>query len=201
MTVVSELSPVYQYVDTQDAGLQIVVKALPRLKTADATITSALYLTDVVAEGGMLHRGEIKLQHVAATRYTFSLPPQSKLLSCHVDGRSAEPLLMESGALALILPEADASSTRVNYVYTTKGSGMDPVEGAAQLELPRTPLFINEVKWQIQLPDAYQATAIEGNVVIDAGGAEDGTVRLSKQICDDEAPFARLYYTRKDLNR
>lgn len=196
----SGVSEVYQYHDSTDDGLQIVAKALPRLKTADATIKSAQYLTDVVAEGGMLHKAEIDIQHVAATRYTFSLPEQSKLLTCQIDGRSTEPLLLESGALSLILPKASASKTRVNYVYTTKGAEMDPVEGAAQLELPLTPLFINEVKWLVQLPDAYQATAIEGNVVIDASGARNGPVRLSKQICDDEAPYARLYYTRKDLN-
>jgi len=78
---------------------------------------------------------------------------------------------------------------------------MNPVEGKAQLELPRTPLFIHRIVWVVQLPNEYQATAIEGNVVIDAGGAQGKTVRLSKQICDDETPFASLYYTRKDLQR
>ena len=49
------------------------------------------------------------------------------------------------------------------------------------------------------LPDDYQATALEGNVVIDAGGAKGGAVRLSKQIFGDEMPFASLYSTRKNL--
>jgi hypothetical protein len=193
-------SDVFRHLDTSGEGLEIVTKALPRLKTADATITSARYFTDVVAGGGMLHRGDIEIQHLAATRYTFSLPEQSKLLTCHVNGRSTEPLLLESGALSLIVPAAKGGATNVSYVFTTKGSELDPVEGAAQLELPRTPLFINEIKWLVQLPAVYQATAIEGNVVIDSSGEHNGPVRLSKQICDDEAPYARLYYTRKDLN-
>ncbi|MGJ8654682.1 MAG: hypothetical protein ACSHX8_15585 [Opitutaceae bacterium] len=197
----SGVRKVYQYVDTNGQGLQIVAKALPRLRTADATITTAVYTTDVVAEGGMLHKAEVDVEHIAATRYLFTLPEQSKLLICQVNGRSAEPILMQSGTLSLDLPKASKSKTRVSYVYTTKGYEMDPVEGAAQMELPRTPLFINEVKWMVQLPDVYQATAIEGNVVIAGSGGGNGPVRLSKQICDDEAPYARLYYTRKDLDR
>ena len=53
----------------------------------------------------------------------------------------------------------------------------------------------------MQLPAEYQATALEGNVVIETGGANGKPICLSKQICDDEVPRADLYYTRKDLDR
>jgi hypothetical protein len=62
-------------------------------------------------------------------------------------------------------------------------------------------LFIHKLTWSVKLPSEYQATALEGNVVIDAGGAGGQLVRLSKQICDDETPVASLYYTRRDLER
>ena len=125
------------------------------------------------------------------------------MLACAVNGRPTEPLIESDGGLALILPKVTAThtETRVSYVYTTKGSKMDPVEGKAQLELPRTPLFIHQVRWQVQLPTKYQATALEGNVVIETGGANGKPICLSKQICDDETPQASLYYTRKDLER
>ena len=111
-----------------------------------ATVPSAEYYTELVAEGGMLHRGEVMVEHGAAAEYAFKLPEGSKLL-------------------------------------------------------PRTPLFVHRLIWQLQLPSEYQATALEGNVVIDAGDAHGGSVRLSKQIYDDEAPIASLYYTRRDLER
>jgi hypothetical protein len=188
----------------QEAGvLRLSAKVLPRLKTSDSTVSLAQYWTDVVREGGMLHKAQVTIDHRSQTRYNFTLPAGGKLLTCSVNDRPVEPLIEAEGGLALILSKVTSKNTKtkVTYVYTTKGSKLDPVEGKAQLELPRTPLFIHEVKWQVQLPAEYQATALEGNVVIDAGGANGKPIYLSKQICDDEVPQAALYYTRKDLER
>ena len=196
--------------DTQ--GLRVVAKALPRLKTSEATVPIAQYWTEVVSGGGMLHKAQVTIEHRSQTRYRFTLPDGGKLLSCAVNHRAVEPLIDGEHGLALVLPKVATkeAKTTVTYVYTTKGSKLDPVEftiqtldkmveGQALLELPRTPLFIYEVKWQVQLPDDYQATALEGNVVIESGGANNKPICLSKQIFDEEAPRAALYYTRKDL--
>jgi hypothetical protein len=151
----------------------------------------------------MLHKAQITIEHRSQTRYSFTLPDGGKLLACAVNGRPTEPLVEAEGGLALILPKVTTKHTQTNvsYVYTTKGDKLNPVEGKAQLELPRTPLFIHQVRWQVQLPAEYQATALEGNVVIETGGANGKPICLSKQICDDEVPQASLYYTRKDLER
>jgi hypothetical protein len=178
------------------------VKQLPRLKTSEATISLAEYRTNVVAEGGMLHKSQVTIEHRSQARYDFTLPDDGKLLSCAVNGRPVDPLIEGEGHLAVILPKVKTAETKtvVNYVYTTKGTPLNPVEGRVKLELPHTPLFIYKVQWIVQLPDDYQATALEGNVVIDAGGEAGKPIYLSKQICDDEVPQADLYYTRKDLD-
>ena len=190
------------YINLADGeSLKLTARLLPRVKTAAATVQSAEYQTELVAEGGMLHKAEVSIEHAVAADYVVKLPEGGKLLSCALNGRSTEPLLSEDGELVFPLPKPDAphSLSKVSYVFTTKGAKMNPVEGEAQLELPRTPLFIHRIGWVVQLPNEYQATAIEGNIVIDAGGAQGKAVRLSKQICDDETPFASLYYTRRDL--
>lgn len=183
--------------------LRLSAQLLPRLKISEATVSLAEYWTDVVAEGGMLHKAQVVVEHRAQSRYSFALPADGKLLACAVNGRPTNPLIEADGGLALVLPKVALkdAKTKVSYVYTTKGDKLDPVEGKAQLELPRTPLFIHEVRWQVQLPAEYQATALEGNVVIETGGANGKPICLSKQICDDEVPQANLHYTRKDLER
>lgn len=183
--------------------LLLLAKRLPRLKTSEATVSLAAYTTNVVAEGGMLHKAQITIEHRSQTRYSFALPEGGKLLACAVNDRSTDPLIEADGSLALVLPKVASkeAKTQVSYAYTTKGSQMNAVEGRVQLELPRTPLFIHQVKWHVQLPIEYQATALEGNVVIETGGADGRPICLSKQICDDETPQASLYYTRKDLER
>ena len=193
-----------KYITFSDGkALELSARLLPRVKTASATVQSAEYLTELVGEGGMLHKAEVTIEHAEAAQYSFMLPEGGKLLSCSMNGRSTEPLLAENGGLIFNLPKASGqhSKTRVGYVFTTKGAKMNPVEGKAQIELPRTPMFVHKLSWQVQLPSEYQATALEGNVVIDAGGTQGKTVRLSKQIYDDETPFASLYYTRRDLKK
>ncbi|MGZ0656933.1 hypothetical protein ACWPKS_15100 [Coraliomargarita sp. W4R72] len=191
------------YPVTNEGPVELTARWLTRLQTATATVQRAEYETEVVTEGGRLHSGRILVEHQGAADYVFKLPEGGKLLSCAVGGRAVEPILHEDGSLRLVLPEAGRGDglTQVVYVFTTKAGKMNPVEGQAQLELPRTPLFIHQLMWTVHLPAEYQATALEGNVVIDAGGADGQVVRLSKQICDDETPVASLYYTRRDLER
>lgn len=183
-------------------ALELSARLLPRVKTASATVHLAEYRTELVPEGGMLHRAEVTIDHAEPSEYILMLPEGGKLLACTMNGRAVEPLLAGDGGLIFNLPRPDSphSKSKVGYVFTMKGEKMNPVEGRAQLELPRTLMFIHKLTWAVQLPSEYQATALEGNVVIEAGGTQGGTVRLSKQICDDEAPVASLYYTRKNLN-
>ncbi|MDQ8195874.1 hypothetical protein QEH59_15680 [Coraliomargarita sp. SDUM461004] len=185
------------------AALELSARPLPRVKTASATVETAEYVSELVAEGSLLHRAKLVIEHADAAEYRFVLPAGGKLLSSSINGRSMDPLLAEDGGLILNLPKGSGthSKTTVGYVFTSKGPKMNPVEGRVSLELPRTPLFVHRLIWQLQLPSEYQATALEGNVVIDAGDAHGGSVRLSKQIYDDEAPIASLYYTRRDLER
>ncbi|MDQ8207886.1 hypothetical protein QEH52_10215 [Coraliomargarita sp. SDUM461003] len=185
------------------AALELSARPLPRVKTASATVETAEYVSELVPEGSLLHRAKLVIEHADAAEYRFVLPAGGKLLSSSINGRSMDPLLAEDGGLILNLPKGSGthSKTTVGYVFTSKGPKMNPVEGRVSLELPRTPLFVHRLIWQLQLPSEYQATALEGNVVIDAGDAQGGSVRLSKQIYDDEAPVASLYYTRRDLER
>jgi hypothetical protein len=185
------------------SAFELTARWMTRLKTATATIQLAEYTTDVVSEGGRLHSGRIVIEHQGAADYGFKLPDGGKLLSCAVGGRAVEPILKQDGSLRIALPEVGRRDglTQVDYVFTTKAARMNPVEGQARLELPHTPLFIHQLRWSVNLPAEYQATALEGNVVIDAGGVDGQVVRLSKQICDDETPLASLYYTRRDLER
>jgi hypothetical protein len=183
--------------------LMLSARVLPRLQAVTATVRMADYSTEVVAEGGMLHQGNVTVEHGSQADYEFTLPETGKLLACTVNGLETEPIVQEDGSLRLIMPRGGEGgvTTEVGYAFTTKGGAMNPVEGKVSLALPHTPLFIRQLTWAVQLPSEYQATALEGNVVIDAGGTNGKSVRLSKQICDDETPIASLYYTRRDLQR
>lgn len=186
-----------------DSGLQIRARILPRMQTSDATVTLAHYATQLVVEGSMLHQATITVAHDALAPYRFSLPEGAKLLACTVSDRKAEPLLQSDGGLVLNLPKPSNgdSNTKLSYTYTTHGDKLNPVEGKADLVLPLTTLFIHRLNWLVSIPPEYQATALEGNVTIEEGGGENRPIRLAKQLCHGESPYASLYYTRRDLDR
>lgn len=124
-----------------------------------------------------------KALRIASAQATGVLRLSAKLL----------PRLKTSEAtvsLALILPKVATkeAKTKVSYVYTTKDDKLNPVEGRTALELPYTSLFIDQVPWLVQLPAQYEATALEGNIVIETGDAHGQPICLSKQIYDDEVP-------------
>ncbi len=184
--------------------LSLHARVLPRMQTSVATVLEADFSTQLVAEGAMLHQADLTIEHGAMASYRFMLPQQGRLLSCEVGGRKTEPLLQADGGLVLLLPkpQAEHATTKVSFSYTSKGPPLNPVEGKAELSLPETSLFTRQLKWAVTLPDEYEATALEGNVVIQAGGRKPGqAVKLSKQIYHGESPYAALYYTRRDLER
>lgn len=184
--------------------IQFTTRLMPRLSTSVATIAEANFATQLVGEGGQLHKAGLKVEHGEKAAYRFVLPSGGRLLACSVGGRKVEPLLLEDGVLLVNLPKPQNGTavTAVDYTYTAKGASFNPVEGKMELELPWTSLFVHKLKWAVLLPDAYQSTALEGNVVIIEGGQRPGqSVILGKQIFHDETPSASLYYTRRDLNK
>ncbi len=179
--------------------VELKAKLLPRMEISEATVRYALYDTELVGQGGMLHKAAIEIEHDEMAVYSFNLPEGTRLLSCEVAGRKIAPILEEDGSLRLDLPKRNGGKTPVAYSYTSNGPKLNPVEGKAELVLPLTPLFIHKLVWTVRLPGEYEATALEGNVVIEAGGGAGSPVRLSKQLCHNETPTAALYYTRRDL--
>ncbi|MEM1221916.1 MAG: hypothetical protein AAGH40_04075, partial [Verrucomicrobiota bacterium] len=173
--------PVYFYDAGEDSILELGVSLLPRLNISEATISEASYETEIVVQGGMLHKATVEIEDDALSAYDFKLPEGSRLLSFKRNGLKTDPLIMENGMLKVVLPKTKSSKSLINYTYTTEGTKLNPVEGKIELSLPKTSLFVHKLKWSVQLPRKYEATAVEGNVVVDGGGPGQ-LVRFSKQL-------------------
>ncbi|WP_269525745.1 hypothetical protein [Coraliomargarita parva] len=187
------------YVELRGGGeLRVSATGLPKLKVSETRIQKAIYRSELVAEGGMLHEANVRVEHAGRDAYDFKLPEGSRLIACSVGGRKADPQLLPDGSLQLIL-SGGAGASEVTYSYTTSGEKMNPVEGKVEVVLPMTSLFTRRVDWSVQLPSEYDATAVEGNIRVEAGGGRGQAVRLSKQLCLGEVPHAAIYYTRSDL--
>ncbi|MEM1444308.1 MAG: hypothetical protein AAGF67_18315, partial [Verrucomicrobiota bacterium] len=84
--------------------------------------------------------------------------------------------------------------------YALKTDPLDPVSGRIDLALPQTDLFVHLIDWNLQIPELYEPTAVEGNVEITRGSGAGNTIRLKKELCRGERPAVEIYYQRKDLD-
>ena len=175
---------------------------LPRVKIDTATIPSAEYHTRVVTDGSLFCEARVKIQHSEEARWQFRLPVGSQLLSCSVDGVPTRPVVLESEALEILVPEPTTetnTSSTVIITYTARGNAFDPVRGDLRVELPWTPLFVEKIDWHLTLPDGYEASAFEGNVEV-APESQSGTLRFQKHLARGDSPAVQIFYTKTQLN-
>lgn len=179
---------------------EIRVSRVPVAPTADGVATGAKWNLSMEPDGAMLATGEITIDHKGPLDFLFDTPEGMKLLDCEMDGKSVPPVDLGSGGLKVVLPPGKGSSV-LRCSFTGSAGVLDPVEGTLKLTLPRMPLFIHKLEWQIDLPAGYQAET-QGNVtrVPVAHGAAPWRIWLQKNLCRDERPEVNVFYQRADLN-
>lgn len=168
---------------------------LPRLVVETARITQAHYGTRIVSDGACLSEATISISHRGSIQWRFSLPANSELLACSVDGQTTNPIICSKGELMLALSgdstSPAATTSEVTFSYIIHGPPVAPVEGHVALTLPGTPLFIESLVWEVQLPASYELTAFNGNV--EPAGRGDG-ITFRKQLVRGDVASVEIYY-------
>lgn len=187
------------------------IRWLPRVNTAPAVIAEARAVTRVVADGAILNHSEYVIEHEAPLNWTVSLPADSELLTAFVNGVATRPIQRDATTLELQLPVpkggGEKSQSVVRLTYAAGVDGFDPVSGSVALSLPDTPLFVHRLLWDVQIPDGYETSAIDGNIAIDTDrerchlnekstGKNDDTraIQLRKELIRNEAPRVEIFY-------
>jgi len=174
-------------------------RLLPRLETATAVVTKSEYTTRLISDGSVLTEGTLEVSHDDSLRWTFTLPEKSDLLRCLLDGAAIRPVARDGGVMEIPLTHSGDKTTQSKVVisYTSGKPKLEAVEGQVALELPQTPFFIQEVIWSLELPDAYEISATEGNLENTSTSTSVSAVRLVKKLCRDERPQTTLFYSKR----
>ncbi len=186
---------------------------LPRMETAQATISQATFDTRLVADGSSLVTAVYTIQHAAPLSWKLTLPSSDQILTCEVNGEATKPIQRADGEIEFRLPSPRSlcseegqkihSGTRINICYSLKSDAFDPVSGRVAMELPETSLFIHRLDWALVLPDLYEPTAVEGNVQLSTESSksekDSNRIQLKKELCRGERPTVEIYYQRKNL--
>jgi hypothetical protein len=183
---------------TQPATL-VRARRLPLIHTARATVEESRFHTRLVADGALLCDGAMTLRHDGPVTLTLTLPKDAQLLSCAVSGHDALPVDRGQGRIDLNLPGGDAGQrTQVSLSYTSHLPALAPVAGQIALSLPETGLFVQTLYWDLQIPDEYELTAIEGNVSLTPGSGPP-MIHLRKDLLNSEQPAVELFYQKRSV--
>jgi hypothetical protein len=177
----------------------LTVTPIPVAATADGVVTTAEWALKIEPDGAMLVTGVLAIEHKSQLGFVLDTPPGMKLLSCEVAGKEVSPVDLGEGVLQVTLPP-QAEGSRLSCAFTGRTTALDPVEGTVSLALPKVPLFMHALLWQLDLPAGYQAET-HGNLMRQqvAPGAPPSRITLKKNLCRDERPEIQLFYQRSDL--
>ncbi len=186
------------------SGTTLRSKPLPRLETAPAIVTRSEYASKIVGDGSVLTEASLEIEHLEALRWSFALPDKGELLKCSVNGVPVKPIARDGGVMEIPLghtANGKAASSAVSFSYTTTMAKLEVMEGQIAIDLPLTPLFINEVTWAIEIPDSFEFTAVGGNTEAVAGTHPDkgNVARRVKKLCRNERPGAELFYRKRGI--
>lgn len=178
----------------------LTVTPVPVAATAEGEIATAEWALKIEPDGAMLAIGRLALTHRGPFSLLLDTPDGMKLLSCQVAGKPVSPLDAGDGKLQINLP-AGEPETKVEIAFTGRTTALDPVTGTLTLALPRTPVFIHALTWNVALPAGLQAET-SGNLTRlapPAGRNAPHLLNLHKNLCRDERPEVRVFYQRAGL--
>ena len=177
----------------------LMVTPIPVAATADGVVTTAEWTLKIEPDGAMLVTGMLAVEHKSQLGFVLDTPQGMKLLSCEVSGKGVSPVDIGDGLLKVTLTP-QTKDTRLSFAFTGRAAALDPVEGTVALALPKVPLFMHALVWQIDLPAGYQAET-HGNLTRQqvTTTTPPSRITLKKNLCRDERPEIQLFYQRSNL--
>ena len=184
---------------------KVTARLLQVIEVAPAIVETAEFATRVVADGSLITEQSYNIRTRAAVVWSTELPANSELLSCAVDDRRTNPIDRGTGILDIpIAPAPNGKTIRVTLAYTSKVARFQPVSGSLKVELPKTPLLISSLSWDVAIPAEYELAALEGNVTPIAGApSREGStvIRVKKELCRNERPALELFYQKPEAKK
>jgi len=175
-------------------------KPLPPPIVMPAVIGEATSDMRVVADGAFSNRMTWRIRHQAPLVWRLDLAETNQLVSSQVGEQPASPSRVDAKTIEFRLPEPAKGETVVELSYTGKGKAFDPVRGELALTLPATPLLVESLTWRVAMPAIYETVAAQGNVDFLPGNSA-GDIRLSKELCQGDAPAVRLFYQKPETTK
>ncbi|MCP4455030.1 MAG: hypothetical protein GY809_26515, partial [Planctomycetes bacterium] len=128
-------------------------------------------ITSVLTETGQgIHQVQLRLSVSTRRHLQALLPDQSEVWSLAVDGQAVHPSIRTDAqsrrVLLISLPQQGGEEATVTLVYITDGSAK-AWAGAHQFAGPRFDLPLENIQWQVYVPEAFTYRQFSGSLMFD----------------------------------
>ncbi len=159
-------------------------------------------ITSVLTETGQgIHRVQMRLSVSTRRHLQALLPDQSEVWSLAVDGQAVQPSLrtdnLSRRVLLISLPQQGAEEATVTLVYITDAPST-AWTGAHQFGGPRFDLPLENIQWQVYVPEAYAYKQFSGTLMFDKTDASaQGVHQYSVAAYEEQVVQVELYNERQ----
>ncbi len=131
-----------------------------------AIAESAEVTTLVTSEGKSLTEVKLVLKNQAQPFLKVTLPPGASILSADVAGERVKPVQGPDGNRVPLLRPGfrPTDSYTVSFVFIHSGAPFAK-KGGAELTLPQMDIPINQLNWEVFLPERYKVKDFGGDVI------------------------------------
>ncbi|MEM7246524.1 MAG: hypothetical protein AAF533_14325 [Acidobacteriota bacterium] len=168
------------------------------IETVASSIVAARLTTDLQPQGNLVTRAEYLVVNQSKQFLQVELPENEGLQPVKVAGSPVRPAMDEKGRLIIPLPRTDEAFPVV-LAYSQRRSELGNF-GDIELKAPRPDLFVDELRWDLQLPADYSYHGLDSNLMpMGAEVPEGGALfSLARRLIGpkDDAPGVSVGYVR-----
>jgi hypothetical protein len=130
------------------------------------------HISSVLTETGQgIHQVELRLSVSTRRHLQVLLPDQSEVWSLAVDGQAVQPSIRQDAQLRRLwlvpLPQQGGDEVTVSLVYITDASATT-WPGSHQVAGPQFDLPLENIQWQVYVPEGYAYEQFGGTLAFDA---------------------------------
>ena len=155
-------------------------------------------ITSVLTETGQgIHQVQLRLSVSTRRHLQALLPEKSEVWSLAVDGQAVQPSIRTDAqsrrVLLISLPQQGAEEATVTLVYITEALSTDWT-GTHQFAGPRFDLPLENIQWQVYVPEGYAYKQFSGTLMFDKNRSSgDGVYQYSVAAYEQQVVQVERY--------
>jgi len=157
----------FRYIEPENIELTLDIQRHEDVEVFIATISNAWFTTVITEEGNMLTRALYDMRNNLKQFLKVTLPENASLWSVFVAQQPVKPASDKDGTILIPLIKSGAQGNETSFpveiVFLTEAKKFEK-KGEERCSMPGLDMPVNQISWEIYLPEEYKYSKFGGNV-------------------------------------